>query len=133
MATPSDAGLFTSDGPSRAGASTPKQRNYQRGSSARPRGPPSESLAAPSDDEGEGFADDQIPGRRRRGDPSTIPRVEDRIGITVQEHFESFIEESVSCANKNMDNSTNNLIDFLKTLPLREPRLQVPSRQTNTT
>ncbi|RYP74878.1 hypothetical protein DL771_002799 [Monosporascus sp. 5C6A] len=95
MATPSDAGIITSDTPTRATASTPKQRQVQRGSSARPRGPPSESLAAPSDDEGEGFADDQIPGRRRRGDPSTIPRVEDRIGITVQEHFENFIEEFI--------------------------------------
>ncbi|KAI0482005.1 MCM-domain-containing protein [Xylariaceae sp. FL0804] len=92
MATSSDAG-FMSD--ARAGATTPKQRHFQRGSSARPRGPPSESLAAPSDDEGEGFADDQIPGRTRRGDPSTIPRVEDRIGITVQEHFENFIEEFI--------------------------------------
>ncbi|RYO80059.1 hypothetical protein DL762_007853 [Monosporascus cannonballus] len=95
MATPSDAGIITSDAPSRAAASTPKQRQFQRGSSARPRGPPSESLAAPSDDEGAGLADDQIPGRRRRGDPSTIPRVEDRIGITVQEHFENFIEEFI--------------------------------------
>jgi DNA replication licensing factor MCM6 len=96
MATPSDAG-FMSDAPSGA-AATPRPRQFQRGSSARPRAPPSESLAAPSDDEGEGFADDQVPGRvRRRNDPSTIPRVEDRIGITVQDHFENFIEEYVSC------------------------------------
>ncbi|KAI0486000.1 MCM2/3/5 family-domain-containing protein [Xylaria cf. heliscus] len=96
MATPSDAGFAMSDAPS-APATTPKARQYQRGSSARPRAPPSESLAAPSDDEGEGFADDQIPEhiRRRRNDPSTIPRVEDRIGITVQEHFENFIEEYI--------------------------------------
>ena len=93
MATPSDAGFTMSDAPS-GPAMTPKPRPYQRGSSARPRAPPSESLAAPSDDEGEGFADDQIPAHiRRRNDPSTIPRVEDRIGITVQEHFENFIEE----------------------------------------
>lgn len=96
MATPSDAGFTMSDAAS-APATTPKARQYQRGSSGRPRAPPSESLAAPSDDEGEGFADDQIPDhiRRRRTDPSTIPRVEDRIGITVQEHFETFIEEYV--------------------------------------
>ncbi|KAI0193288.1 MCM2/3/5 family-domain-containing protein [Xylaria flabelliformis] len=96
MATPSDAGFNMSDAPS-APATTPKARQYQRGSSARPRAPPSESLAAPSDDEGEGFADDQIPDhlKRRRNDPSTIPRVEDRIGITVQEHFENFIEEYI--------------------------------------
>ncbi|KAH9883789.1 MCM-domain-containing protein [Xylariomycetidae sp. FL2044] len=95
MATSSDAGLLMSDAPSRA-AATPKQRQFQRGSSARPRGPPSESLAAPSDDEGDGFADDQIPVRMRRGnDPANIPRVEDRIGITVQEHFENFIEDFI--------------------------------------
>jgi DNA replication licensing factor MCM6 len=91
--TSSDAGHITSDEPSGAAATTPKQRQFQRGSSARPRGPPSESLAAPSDDEGEGFADDQIPGRRRRGDTAHVPRVEDRVGLTVQEHFEAFIEE----------------------------------------
>ncbi|KAI1498159.1 MCM-domain-containing protein [Biscogniauxia marginata] len=95
MATPSDAGFIMSDAPSRAGGATPKQRQFQRGSSARPRGPPSESLAAPSDDEGDGFADDQIPGRPRRRDPANVPRVEDRIGITVQEHFENFIEEFI--------------------------------------
>ncbi|KAI1097931.1 MCM-domain-containing protein [Jackrogersella minutella] len=93
MATPSDSGMMMSDAPSR-GALTPKARQF-RGSSARPRGPPSESLAAHSDDEADGFADDQIPSRTRRRDPSTIPRVEDRIGITVQEHFENFIEEFI--------------------------------------
>jgi len=93
MATPSDAGFSMSEGP----AATPRPRQYHRGSSARPRAPPSESLAAASDDEGEGFADDQIPSHlRRRNDPTAIPRVEDRIGITVQEHFENFIEEYVS-------------------------------------
>lgn len=94
MATPSDAGFAgfaMSDAPS-GSAATPRPRQ----SSARPRAPPSESLAAPSDDEGEGFADDQIPGHvRRRNDPSAIPRVEDRIGIAVQEHFEHFMEEYV--------------------------------------
>ncbi|KAI0165019.1 MCM2/3/5 family-domain-containing protein [Xylariaceae sp. FL1272] len=96
MATPSDTGAMMSDAPSQGAATTPKHRQFQRGSSARPRAPMSESLAAPSDDEGDGFADDQIPGRTRRGnDPSTIPRVEDRIGITVQDHFENFIEEYI--------------------------------------
>ncbi|KAI1452765.1 MCM-domain-containing protein [Annulohypoxylon moriforme] len=94
MATPSDSGMLMSDAPSR-GAATPRARPFNRGSSARPRGPPSESLAAPSDDEADGFADDQIPSRTRRRDPATIPRVEDRIGITVQEHFETFIEEFI--------------------------------------
>ncbi|KAI0019491.1 MCM-domain-containing protein [Xylariomycetidae sp. FL0641] len=94
MATPSDAGFLMSDAPSRSGgpAGTPRER---QGSSGRPRAPLSESIAAPSDDEGDGFADDQIPGRTRRRDPSTIPRVEDRIGITVQEHFENFIEDFI--------------------------------------
>ncbi|KAI1261071.1 MCM2/3/5 family-domain-containing protein [Xylariaceae sp. FL1019] len=96
MATPSDTGVMMSDAPSQGAATTPKQRQFHRGSSARPRAPMSESLAAPSDDEGDGFADDQIPGRTRRGnDRSTIPRVEDRIGITVQDHFENFIEEYI--------------------------------------
>ena len=48
---------------------TPRARPVQRGSSARPRGPPSESVAPLSDDEG--FADDQIPagtGRPKRKD-----------------------------------------------------------------
>ncbi|ORY59719.1 MCM2/3/5 family protein [Pseudomassariella vexata] len=93
MATPSDSGLLMSD-VSRA-AVTPKQRQVHSSSSARPRAPPSESLAAPSDDEGEGFADDQIPNRARRAGAADIPRVEDRIGITVQEHFEHFIEEFI--------------------------------------
>ncbi|KAI1840042.1 hypothetical protein JX265_013528 [Neoarthrinium moseri] len=86
MATSSDAGMIMSDAPSRPG-----RRN------SRPRAPPSESLAAPSDDEAEGFADDQIPGRARRvgGAAQDVPRVEDRIGITVQEHFENFIEEFI--------------------------------------
>ncbi|KAK9419323.1 putative DNA replication licensing factor mcm6-like protein [Seiridium unicorne] len=84
MATPSDAGITMSDVPSRT-----SRRN------SRPRAPPSESLAAPSDDEAEGFADDQIPGRTRRNGPQDVPRVEDRIGITVQEHFENFIEDFV--------------------------------------
>ncbi|KAH6661031.1 DNA replication licensing factor mcm6-like protein [Truncatella angustata] len=86
MATPSDATMTMSDAPSRTGTA---RRN------SRPRAPPSESLAAPSDDEGEGFADDQIPGRTRRNGAQDVPRVEDRIGITVQEHFENFIEEFV--------------------------------------
>lgn len=91
MATSSDAGIIMSDAPSR----TPRNRQNSRtgSSSARPRAPPSESLAAPSDDEAEGFADDQIPGRARRGGAQEVSRVEDRIGLTVQEHFENFIEE----------------------------------------
>ncbi|KAH8681779.1 MCM2/3/5 family-domain-containing protein [Xylariales sp. PMI_506] len=92
MATPSDAGIMVSDAISRSSRS---RINSRGSSSARPRAPPSESLAAPSDDEAEGFADDQIPNRARRGGPQDIPRVDDKIGLTVQEHFESFIEEFV--------------------------------------
>ncbi|TAQ88775.1 hypothetical protein B7494_g2900 [Chlorociboria aeruginascens] len=70
---------------------TPKARPMQRGSSARPRGPPSES-APPSDDEG--FADDQIPSgsNRPRKSDRAIPRVEDAIGQYVQVNFEEFLE-----------------------------------------
>ena len=49
-------------------------------------------MGAPSDDEGEGFADDQIPNKARPNDPTNIPRVEDRVGLAIQEHFENFIE-----------------------------------------
>ena len=74
-------------------ARTPRQRSFPPSSSTgRPRAPPSESMGAPSDDEGEGFADDQIPHRARPTDPANIPRVEDRVGLAIQEHFENFIE-----------------------------------------
>ncbi|KAH6619139.1 MCM2/3/5 family-domain-containing protein [Chaetomium sp. MPI-SDFR-AT-0129] len=92
MATPgsfSDAGFMTSDGP---GSRTPRAgRLPGRG----PAVPPSESLGALSDGEGEGgegFADDQVPVRARPTDPANIPRVEDKIGLIIQESFESFIE-----------------------------------------
>jgi DNA replication licensing factor MCM6 len=70
-----------------------KQRLPQRGSSARPGGPPTESIGPQSDDEG--FADDQIPANTNRprnplGAP--IPKVEDKVGLVVQEHFERFLE-----------------------------------------
>lgn len=87
----SDAGFPMSDGPSR----TPRQRRGNPSSSSlggRPRGPPSESNGAPSDDEGnEGFEDDQIPNRRP-ADTQNIPKVEDKLGVLVQKHFEDFIE-----------------------------------------
>lgn len=103
MATPSsDAGYPMSDGFSRApsAAATPRPRgqlNSLSSSSARPRGPPSESMGAPSDDEGEGFADDQVPRRARRANDDPVPRVEDKIGLAVQHYFETFIEECVFC------------------------------------
>ncbi len=74
---------------------TPRQ-HVPRGSSARPLGPPSESVAPHSDDEG--FADDQvIPGsnRPRNALDRPIPRVEDMVGLAVQEHFEKFLEKQV--------------------------------------
>jgi DNA replication licensing factor MCM6 len=91
MAPSSDAGFMMSDALSRTGA-TPKRPLHPSSSSARPRGPPSENLGAPSDDEGDGFADDQVPRSSRAQDPTTIPKVEDRIGLLIQEHFEAFIE-----------------------------------------
>lgn len=99
MATPSsDAGFMMSDGPSRA-AATPR-RNYgvPSSSASRPRGPPSENMGgAPSDEEGDGFADDQVPRGLRINNTAEISRVEDRIGLLVQEHFESFIEKYLQC------------------------------------
>ncbi|KAK4031748.1 MCM2/3/5 family-domain-containing protein [Parachaetomium inaequale] len=93
MATPtaasSDAGFMTSDGP---GSRTPRAGRLPGSSSGRPAAPPSESLGALSDGEGEGFADDQVPVRARPTDPANIPRVEDKIGLIIQESFEAFIE-----------------------------------------
>lgn len=72
------------------------QRQAHRGSSARPRGPPSESNAPTSDDEG--FADDQVVGagggRPRRSD-RTIPRVLDEVGMLVGDRFEQFLDSFV--------------------------------------
>lgn len=68
-----------------------------RGSSARPRGPPSESVAPQSDDEG--FADDQVVGARgssnrpRDALSRPVPRVVDEVGMVVQERFEQFLEQ----------------------------------------
>jgi len=91
MAPSSDAG-FMSDAFSRP---SKQQRPFPSSSSARPRGPPSENVGAPSDDEGEGFADDQIPRQSRARGAQNIPRVEDTVGLMVQETFERFIERSV--------------------------------------
>ncbi|KAK4125440.1 MCM-domain-containing protein [Parathielavia appendiculata] len=92
MATPtvasSDAGFMTSDGISR----TPRAGRLPGSSSGRPAAPPSESIGALSDGEGEGLADDQLPVRARPTDPANIPRVEDKIGLIIQETFEAFIE-----------------------------------------
>ncbi|KAK7431368.1 MCM DNA helicase complex subunit mcm6 [Neonectria magnoliae] len=96
MATPSDAGFMMSDAPSRPGAATPRNFGFPSSSSARPRGPPSENMGTPrGDDEGDGFADDQVPRSSRIPDAANISRVEDRIGVLVQEHFESFIDNFI--------------------------------------
>jgi DNA replication licensing factor MCM6 len=82
----------TSDAMEYDRGTTPRQGGF-RGSSARPRGPPSESVNPQSDDEG--FADDQVPlgiNRPRDGRDRPIPRVEDMVGLAVQENFEGFIE-----------------------------------------
>ncbi|SPJ90364.1 probable replication licensing factor [Fusarium torulosum] len=94
MATPSsDIGFMMSDAPSRAAATPRRNNGFPSSSASRPRGPPSENLGgAPSDDEGDGFADDQVPRSSRIPNSADISRVEDRIGMLVQEHFESFIE-----------------------------------------
>ncbi|CZS88989.1 probable replication licensing factor [Rhynchosporium agropyri] len=94
------ASVMMSDAMSDAGGmssrnATPR-RPVQRGSSARPRGPPSESVAPLSDND-EGFADDQVPkgtGRPRRKDRA-VPRVEDSIGQYVQINFEDFLDNFV--------------------------------------
>ncbi len=94
------ASVIMSDAPSDIGPSssrggTPRARSVLRGSSARPRGPPSESNAQ-SDNEGEqGPADDQVPeenGRPRRKD-RVVPRVVDNVGTKVQEAFEDFLQQ----------------------------------------
>ena len=61
-------------------------------SANRPRGPPSEN----PDDDVDGFADDQVPRSSRPGASNgPIPKVEDKIGNIIQEHFEAFIESFV--------------------------------------
>ena len=90
------ASVMMSDAISDTGRSsrigTPSARSRRR-STSRPRGPPSESVAPLSDDEG--FADDQVPstsGRPKRADRA-VPKVEDAIGLVVQESFEAFLEQ----------------------------------------
>ena len=131
MAASSDAG-FMSDALSR---SSKQQRQFPSSSSARPRGPPSENVGAPSDDEGEGFADDQIPNRSRPRGARNVPKVEDTVGLMVQETFERFIER---CASQNSCYpSLKRTADLPATaswkpqMP-RERRHQVPSLQIST-
>ncbi|KAI9705594.1 MAG: MCM DNA helicase complex subunit mcm6 [Candelina mexicana] len=86
-------------------AATPAAQRWGRHrSSSRPRGPPSESQGARSDDEG--FPDDEIVGvrgtdRKRPKNPMdrAVPRVVDLVGETVQQSFEAFLEKFVEEPN----------------------------------
>jgi DNA replication licensing factor MCM6 len=78
---------------------TPKRaadRRPHAPSSSRPRGPPTESLGARSDDEG--LPDDEVVGARgttgrpRNPMDRAVPRVVDAVGEKVQESFEQFLE-----------------------------------------
>lgn len=74
------------------GGQTPRMRS----SSARPRGPPSESAGGHSDHEG--FADDEvvgarIPGRKPNAVRTDVPRQADRISEAVAAQFQGFLEE----------------------------------------
>ena len=94
--------VLNSDGIGREATSRPRQNgsrlpNGQRSSPA-PYGPPSESNGALSDVEG--FPDDEVVGargtdRNRPRDPMAraVPRVVDRVGETVAEEFENFLEQ----------------------------------------
>jgi DNA replication licensing factor MCM6 len=72
------------------------RRSHQfRSSSARPRGPPSESAGANSDVEG--FADDEVVGargggRRVNGPRTDVPKVVDVTGETLSLRFQEFLE-----------------------------------------
>ncbi|KAM3555452.1 hypothetical protein MY1884_005573 [Beauveria asiatica] len=91
MAPSSEAGFMMSDAPSIAPAHR-RNLGFPSSSSSRPRGPPSENPGAPSEDGTEGFADDQMPRTARANAQGLVPRVQDRIGVLVQEHFAAFVE-----------------------------------------
>jgi DNA replication licensing factor MCM6 len=72
------------------------RRAQIRSSSARPRGPPSESAGANSDVEGD--PDDEIvgarvPGRRTNAPRTDIPKVVDVTGETLSLRFQEFLEK----------------------------------------
>ncbi|KAK5998119.1 DNA replication licensing factor mcm6 [Cladobotryum mycophilum] len=83
------------------GRAGPQRRYTSMGtpssSAPRPRGPPSEAMGTPRDDyaEGDVFADDQLPRSSRIPDAANIPKVDDRVGMMVQDHFEAFIENFI--------------------------------------
>jgi len=85
-AAPTPSSAFGND------ARTPLMRS----SSARPRGPPSESAGANSDVEGD--PDDEIigarvPGRRTNAPRTDIPKVVDVTGETLSLRFQEFLEK----------------------------------------
>jgi DNA replication licensing factor MCM6 len=82
-----------SDAPSLSRGKGSSGLGFPSSSSARPRGPPSESAGATSDIDEDGFADDQVPHSSRRPDAKNIPPVEDRVGRIAQRSFEDFIEK----------------------------------------
>jgi DNA replication licensing factor MCM6 len=61
-------------------------------SSARPVGPLSDAISN-HEEQVEGFNDDEIPRSSRMMGTDAVPKVEDRVGLLVQEHFEQFIEK----------------------------------------
>lgn len=89
---------------STAGGRTPRPAGI-RSSSARPRGPPSESNGANSDIEA--FPDDEVVGARggarRPNAPRTdIPKVVDVTGETLSLRFQEFLEKYVCLATKEL-------------------------------
>jgi DNA replication licensing factor MCM6 len=44
------------------------------------------------DEAADGFGEDEIPRSSRAMGADSVPKVEDKVGLLVQEHFENFIE-----------------------------------------
>ncbi|ATY65848.1 DNA replication licensing factor mcm6 [Cordyceps militaris] len=93
MVLSSEAGYMMSDAPSVA--ANRRNQSLPTSARARPLGPASPGFGAPSDDGTEGFADDQMPRTARSNGQGHIPRVQDRIGVLVQDAFASFVERFV--------------------------------------
>jgi hypothetical protein len=92
-----DLALNSDAAPTPASDAGSLRRSQQiRSSSARPRGPPSESAGANSDVEGD--PDDEIvgarvPGRRTNAPRTDIPKVVDVTGETLSLRFQEFLEK----------------------------------------
>ncbi len=61
-------------------------------SAARPVAPLSDNVSA-HEETAEGFVEDEIPRSSRAQASDAVPKVEDKLGLFVQEHFEAFIEK----------------------------------------